>query len=106
MWGNYGVIMGGMCAAAIVEKYNLDPDNSSRNRCFMQRQIGYMFNHKCATCDEIDDSNDTVEGNGGEFNNTECSKCDTPDSSGFSYMVGCAPLYLSSPPAHRMSPTS
>ena len=52
----------------------------------------YLFNHKCATCDEIDDSNDTVEGNGGEFNNTRCSMCDTPDSSGFSYMVGYVTL--------------
>lgn len=42
-----------------------------------------MFNHKCATCTEPDDSNDTKD-----FINPDCNSCDTSDSAGFSYMVG------------------
>ena len=40
VWGNIGVITGGMCMAALTEKYNLDPANSGRNRCFLERQMG------------------------------------------------------------------
>ena len=53
-WGNTGIITGGMCASSIVEKYNLDPDNSSRNRCFLERQMGcdvtYKTTARCRAC--------------------------------------------------------
>ena len=75
-WGNMGTTMNGVCAAALYNYYGFDEFNSTTmadSRCFMQRQLGYIFNHKCPE--------DTKSSN---------SSCNTPDAEGFSYMVGCA----------------
>ena len=71
-WGNLGTTMNGMCAVGIYQTLGYDSLESPLRKsaaCFMQRQLGYIFNHKCA------------------FGNTTCN---TPDNEGFSYMVGCA----------------
>lgn len=71
-WGNMGHITNGICLSVIYQHLNFDEPTSNdriRNRCFLQRQLGYMFNHKC---------------------NTPGSSCNTADAEGFSYMVGYA----------------
>ena len=70
-WGNTGSILNGVCLSAVYQKLAIDPatsEDSADNRCFIQRQLGYFFNHKCSTSG---------------------SACDTPTEEGFSYMVGC-----------------
>ena len=65
--------MNGICLSAVYQHLNFDEPSSaarSRNRCFLQRQMGYLFNHKCST---------------------PGSSCNTPDNEGFSYLVGCGP---------------
>lgn len=52
-WGNMGAITNGLCITAIAEKYSVDPDNSERNRCFMQRQLGYVTLSTCAYHDAV-----------------------------------------------------
>ena len=72
-WGNMGTTMNGVCAAALYNYYEYDLANKTEvqdSRCFMSRQLGYIFNHKC-----------TAAG-------TEEYKCNTPDTMGWSYMVG------------------
>lgn len=69
-WGNLGSITNGICLSAMYQHLNFDAaDSAARvgNRCFMHEQIGYIFNHKCAT---------------------EGSSCNTEGDEGFSYMVG------------------
>lgn len=76
-WGSMGTTMNGVCAAALYNYYAFDQfiqTEMVESRCFMQRQLGYIFNHKCA------DSKKMVS-----------SSCNTPTTEGFSYMVGCAP---------------
>lgn len=71
-WGNTGSILNGVCLSAVYQKLAIDPASSEAaadNRCFIQRQLGYFFNHKCTTTG---------------------SACNTPTDEGFSYMVGCA----------------
>ena len=71
-WGNLGTTMNGMCAAGIYQTLGYDAVDSPFRRdaaCFMQRQLGYIFNHKCTTKDY---------------------SCNTQGPDGFSYMVGCA----------------
>ena len=71
-WGSLGTTMNGMCAVGMYQTLGYDAVESPLRKsaaCFMQRQLGYIFNHKC------------------QFSN---SSCNTPDSEGFSYMVGCA----------------
>ena len=68
--------MNGMCAAGIYQTLGYDPVNSKARKdaaCFMQRQLGYIFNHKCSS---------------------GTSSCNTKGPDGFSYMVGCAPARL------------
>jgi hypothetical protein len=80
-WGNTGSILNGVCLSAVYQKLNIDAYESperQRSRCFMERQLGYFFNHKCTTAG---------------------SKCNTPTAEGFSYMVGCAPHALQSLPS-------
>lgn len=72
-WGNMGTTMNGICAAALYNWYEYDFANKTEvanSRCFMQRQLGYTFNHKCPVPEEPH------------------YKCNTPDTSGWSYMVG------------------
>lgn len=74
--GQLGQALNGVCLAGMAAK--LDLLNSAAvpdSTCFMQRQLGYIFNHKCA--DSADNSD---------------SSCNTPDSEGFSYLVGCATI--------------
>ena len=66
-----------MCGAAIYQKMGLDSYDSEFNkraRCMMQRELGYLTNHKCTR--------------------TDGSKCNTGSSEGWSYMVGCAPALI------------
>jgi hypothetical protein len=70
-WGQNGAGLQGACSAALYAKLVVDDygsEDARAARCFLQRQLGYLTNHKC---------NDTS------------SKCSTPDSEGWSYMVGC-----------------
>ena len=76
-WGNNGMGLQGVCAAAIYSKLGVDSYGSADAkgaRCFMERELGYLTNHKCSR--------------GGDY------KCSTGDSEGWSYMVGCALLDL------------
>ena len=71
-WGNTGSVLQAVCSNAIdlktgVKRFTEQEVNDAL--CFIDREIGYLFNHKC------DRSNDT---------------CATPDEEGFSYMIGCA----------------
>lgn len=69
--------MNGVCLSAVYQQLNIDAyasEESADNRCFIQRQLGYFFNHKC-----------TKTG----------SMCNTPTTEGFSYMVGCVLQNLS-----------
>ena len=68
--------MNGMCMAAIAGKLGLLSTTAAEreSNCFIQRQMGYIFNHKCADDEEHGDSS-----------------CNTSDSEGFSYVVGCGP---------------
>eukprot|EP00892_Ulva_mutabilis_P000075 jgi/Ulvmu1/10068/UM006_0015.1 len=69
-WGNLGTTMNGMCAAGIYQTLGFDLVDSKARKdaaCFMQRQLGYIFNHKCTTRD---------------------NSCNTNGPDGFSYMVG------------------
>lgn len=71
-WGNLGTTMNGMCAVGMYQALGYDSLESPLRKsaaCFVQRQLGYVFNHKCLPTN---------------------SSCNTPDSEGFSYMVGCA----------------
>eukprot|EP00892_Ulva_mutabilis_P000083 jgi/Ulvmu1/10075/UM006_0022.1 len=75
-WGNLGTIMNGMCAAGTYHDLGFDAADSpirQASACSMQRQLGYIFNHKCT-----DD---------------EDSSCATPNAEGFSYMVGIGNHY-------------
>ena len=77
-WGNLGTTMNGMCAAGIYQALGYDGVSSKARKdaaCFMQRQLGYIFNHKCTT---------------------RGSSCNTRGPDGFSYMVGCDALLLTS----------
>eukprot|EP00892_Ulva_mutabilis_P000082 jgi/Ulvmu1/10074/UM006_0021.1 len=74
-WGNLGTTMNGMCAVGTYQALGYDSQESPLRKsaaCFMQRQLGYIFNHKCP------------------FGNTTCN---TPDAEGFSYMVGFGSYY-------------
>jgi hypothetical protein len=69
--------MQAVCAASIYAKLAVDDyDNveARRARCLVQRQLGFLLNHKCTTS----------PGAG--------SKCVTSSTEGWSYMVGCGPL--------------
>eukprot|EP00892_Ulva_mutabilis_P000071 jgi/Ulvmu1/10064/UM006_0011.1 len=69
-WGNLGTAMNGMCAAGMYQALAYDSVDSEARKdaaCFMQRQLGYTFNHKCAT---------------------DGYSCNTNGPDGFSYMVG------------------
>lgn len=73
-WGNLGTTMNGMCAAGMYQTLGYDPVDSPLRKsaaCFMQRQLGYIFNHKCER-------------------NLPGYSCNTNSTEGFSYMVGCA----------------
>jgi hypothetical protein len=81
-WGNLGTSLNGVCAAALYNHYAFDgfkTPNMVQSRCFMQRQLGYIFNHKCAASAK-----------------SRTSSCNTRSAEGFSYMVGydsaCFPL--------------
>ena len=72
--------MNGMCAVGTYHNLAFDSPASplhAASACAMQRQLGYIFNHKCVEDDD--------------------SSCSTPDAEGFSYMVGCAAPF---PPRH------
>lgn len=74
-WGNMGTTLNGVCTAALYNFYEFDAANKTEMvdaRCFMQRQLGYIFNHKCLDPPE-----------------PEVYKCNTADAEGWSYMVGC-----------------
>eukprot|EP00892_Ulva_mutabilis_P000076 jgi/Ulvmu1/10069/UM006_0016.1 len=74
-WGNLGTTMNGMCAAGIYQALGYDGVDSKARKdaaCFMQRQLGYIFNHKCTTPD---------------------NSCNTQGPDGFSYMVGIGRYY-------------
>ena len=80
-WGNMGTTLNGVCAAALYNHYGFDSWNKTEmveSRCFMQRQLGYIFNHKCSADEKT----------------TAKSPCNTPGAEGFSYMVGCAQTLL------------
>ena len=80
--GQLGQALNGVCMAAVATKLGVLNSAAERDsHCFMQRQLGYMFNHKCA---------DTSENSG--------AACNTGDSEGFAYMVGYAPLLNFSTP--------
>ena len=69
-WGQLGSVMNGVCLSVVYQHLDFDAGDSAarvRNRCFLQRQMGYFFNHKCDAAG---------------------SSCNTPDDAGFSYMVG------------------
>jgi hypothetical protein len=73
-WGQNGAGMQAVCAASIYAKLAVDGyDNveARRARCLVQRQLGFLLNHKCTTTG---------------------SKCVTSSTEGWSYMVGCGPL--------------
>ena len=70
--------MNAMCAAGIQQTLGAAEGPTQARKdvaCFMQRQLGYIFNHKCVDRE---------------------SSCDTHGPDGFSYMVGCAALHGSS----------
>eukprot|EP00892_Ulva_mutabilis_P000098 jgi/Ulvmu1/10089/UM006_0036.1 len=74
-WGNLGTTMNAMCAAGVYGRLAFDADDSPLRKdaaCFMQRQLGYIFNHKCET---------------------RGSSCNTNGTEGFSYMVGIGANY-------------
>eukprot|EP00892_Ulva_mutabilis_P000072 jgi/Ulvmu1/10065/UM006_0012.1 len=69
-WGNLGTTMNAMCAAGVYDRLAYDAEDSAERKdaaCFMQRQLGFIFNHKC---------------------DTPGNSCNTPGEEGFSYMVG------------------
>jgi hypothetical protein len=73
-WGQNGAGMQGVCSAALYAKLVVDDytnEDARAARCFMQRQLGYLTNHKCTI---------------------PSSMCNTPDSEGYSYMVGCGTI--------------
>jgi hypothetical protein len=70
-WGNSGTIMSGICASALYNYWNFDDKASPvrlASRCFMRKQLGYHYNHKCS----------------------HTGACNTGTDEGFSYTVGCA----------------
>lgn len=70
--GQIGQGLNGICLTAVASKLGLLTSTFKRQaHCFMQRQLGYMYNHKCADNAEHGDSS-----------------CNTDDSEGFSYIVG------------------
>eukprot|EP00892_Ulva_mutabilis_P000079 jgi/Ulvmu1/10071/UM006_0018.1 len=74
-WGNLGTTMNGVCMAGMYQMLGYDSVNSKARKdaaCFMQRQLGYHFNHKCTT-------------NG--------YACNTNGASGFSYVIGMGDDY-------------
>jgi hypothetical protein len=71
-WGNTGSSMNAICMAALYHKYGFDEMDQPKMkaaRCFMQRQLGFVTNHKC------------------ERSNATCA---TKGKAGFSYIVGYA----------------
>jgi hypothetical protein len=69
-WGNTGMGLQAVCNAAIFSKLaDKAADMTADPICFMHRQLGFLTNHKC---------------------NHPGYTCNTPDTEGFSYMIGCA----------------
>ena len=74
--GNIGMGFNAVCLAGIYDK--LQGSISKDAQCFMDRQLGFSINNKC------------------EESNTAKFKCATGADEGYSYMVGCAPLFAHS----------
>lgn len=75
-WGNNGASLQAICSAAIYLKAGsdgFDDDDAKNARCFMHRELGYITNHKCGAGRPA-----------GQY------ACNTGESEGFSYMIGCA----------------
>jgi hypothetical protein len=73
-WGNTGTSAAAVCMAGIYHKTSGEPfdDPQMRSaRCFIQKQLGHLVNHKCPA-----DRNQTEFG------------CNTDSVEGYSYMMG------------------
>jgi hypothetical protein len=83
-WGNTGAALNAVCLSGIYQKLGINAftDQKMKDaRCLMQRELGYLTNHKCARSGY---------------------KCNTATAEGWSYMVGCA-LHARATPRRKLS---
>lgn len=79
-WGNTGTSFAAVCMAGVYHKTSGDPfdDPQMRSaRCFIQKQLGHLLNHKCSG------SRDPA-----------AFKCNTASEEGYSYLMGHAPSFI------------